>query len=101
MLYQAKNKAVQIGNTVMTYAEFGTGEKNLIMIPGLGDGLRTDRKLAYMYAILYGKFAKDYKVYVFSQKTKMPDRYSTGKMAWDIKEAMDTLGIEQADVIGV
>ena len=41
MLYQAKNKAVQIGNTVMTYAEFGTGEKNLIMIPGLGDGLRT------------------------------------------------------------
>ena len=101
MLYQAKNKAVQIGNTVMTYAEFGTGEKNLIMIPGLGDGLRTDRKLAYMYAILYGKFAKDYKVYVFSQKTIMPDRYSTGKMARDVKEAMDALGIAKADVIGV
>lgn len=101
MLYQAKNKAVQIGNTVMTYAEFGTGEKNLIMIPGLGDGLRTDRKLAYMYAILYGKFAKDYKVYVFSQKTIMPDRYSTGKMARDVKEAMDALGIGKADVIGV
>ena len=31
----------------------------------------------------------------------MPDRYSTRKMARDIKDAMDILGIEQADVIGV
>ena len=101
MLFNAKNKSVKIGNTSMNYAEFGNGEKSLIMIPGLGDGLRTDNKLAHMYALLYGKFAKDYKVYVFSQKTDMPDRYSTRKMARDIKEAMDSLGIEQADVIGV
>ena len=101
MLYNAKNKSVKIGNTSMNYAEFGNGEKSLIMIPGLGDGLRTDNKLAHMYALLYGKFAKDYKVYVFSQKIDMPDRYSTRKMARDIKEAMDNLAIEQADVIGV
>ena len=42
MLYNAKNKSVKIGNTSMNYAEFGNGEKSLIMIPGLGDGLRTD-----------------------------------------------------------
>ncbi len=101
MLYNAKNKSVKIGNASMNYAEFGNGEKNLIMIPGLGDGLRTDNKLAHMYALLYGKFAKDYKVYVFSQKTEMPDRYSTRKMARDIKDAMDMIGIKQADVIGV
>ena len=101
MLYNAKNKSVIIGNTSMNYAEFGNGEKSLIMIPGLGDGLRTDNKLAPMYALLYGKFAKNYKVYVFSQKVDMPDRYSTRKMARDIKDAMDILGIEQADVIGV
>ena len=101
MLYNAKNKSVEIGNTFMNYAEFGNGEKSLIMIPGLGDGLRTDNKLAHMYALLYGKFAKDYKVYVFSQKIDMPDRYSTKKMAHDIKDAMDILGVEQADVIGV
>ncbi len=101
MLYNAKNKTVKIGNASMNYAEFGNGDKHLIMIPGLGDGLRTDAKLAHMYALLYGKFAKDYKVYVFSQKTEMPDRYSTRKMARDIKDAMDMLGVKQADVIGV
>ena len=101
MLYHAKNKSVCIGNTYMNYAEFGNGDKKLIMIPGLGDGLRTDDKLAAFYALLYGKFAKDYTVYVFSQKTRMPERYSTRKMARDMKEAMDMIGIEKADVIGV
>ncbi len=101
MLYHAKNCKVKIGNTSMNYAVFGNGEKNLIMIPGLGDGLRTDQKLADFYALLYGKFAKDYTVYVFSQKTVMPERYSTRKMAKDMKEAMDALGIQKADVIGV
>lgn len=46
MIYQAKNKSVRVGNTYMNYAEFGEGDKKLIMIPGLGDGLRTDSKLA-------------------------------------------------------
>lgn len=101
MLYNAKNGTVKIGNTSMCYAAFGNGKKNLIMIPGLGDGLRADKKVAHLYALLYGKFAKDYKVYVFSQKSEMPDRYSTRKMAADVKEAMDILGIERADVIGV
>ena len=101
MLYQAKNKSVKVGNTSMNYAQFGSGEKSLIMIPGLGDGLRADKKYALFYAMLYGKFAKAYTVYVFSQKTEMPERYSTRKMARDMKEAMDILGIEKADVIGV
>ena len=58
MFYNAKSKSVKIGNSTMSYVEFGTGEKNLIMIPGLGDGLRSDKKLAPFYALLYGKFAK-------------------------------------------
>ena len=101
MLYNAKNKSVKIGNTSMNYAEFGNGDKNLIMIPGLGDGLRTEAKLVHMFALLYGKFAKEYTVYVFSQKNVMPERYSTRKMAKDMKEAMNILSIDKADVIGV
>lgn len=101
MFYQAKNKSVKIGNTTMHYAQFGNGEKSLIMIPGLGDGLRTDKKYALFYAMLYSKFAKEYTVYVFSQKTEMPERYSTRKMARDMKEAMEILEIEKADIIGV
>lgn len=101
MLYNAKNKSVKIGNTSMNYAVFGNGEKNLIMIPGLGDGLRSDKKMAHLYALLYGQFTKEYTVYVVSQINDMPDRYSTRKMARDVKEAMGTLGISCADVIGV
>lgn len=101
MLYHAKNCKVKVGNTSMNYAVFGNGSKNLIMIPGLGDGLRTDTKLAAFYAVLYRKFAKEYTVYVFSQKNVMPEKYSTRKMAKDMKEAMGILDIEKADVIGV
>ena len=101
MLYNAKDGKLEIGNTSINYATFGNGDKNLVMIPGLGDGLRINKKSAVPFALLYGKFAKDYKVYVFSQKNEMPDRYSTRKMARDMKEAMDALGIVQADVIGV
>ncbi len=101
MFYHAKNESVKIGNTSMNYAVFGDGEKNLVMIPGLGDGLRSDKKVAHFYALLYGKFAKDYKVYVFSQKNEMPEFYSTRKMARDMKEALSALGIEKTDVIGV
>lgn len=101
MSYHARNKSVKIGNATMNYARFGTGTKNLIMIPGLGDGLRPNNKLALLYAFLYGKFAKDYTVYVFSPINEMPDRYSTRKMARDFMEAAKFLGIERADVIGV
>lgn len=101
MRYYAKNCKVEIGNTSICYAVFGTGKKNLIMIPGLGDGLRSDKKMAVFYALLYKKYTKEYTVYVLSQKTEMPDRYSTRKMARDIKEVMDILEIKKADVIGV
>ena len=101
MSYRAKNKSIKIGNATMNYAQFGTGAKNLIMIPGLGDGLRTNSKLALMYAFLYGKFAKDYTVYVFSPIIEMPDRYSTRKIARDMREAAKLLGIEKTDIIGV
>lgn len=101
MLYNAKSRVVKIGNNSMNYVTFGNGEKNLIMIPGVGDGLRNSKGMAIPFALLYGKFAKDYKVYVFSQRNEMPDRYSTRKMAKDVKAAMSQLGIEKADVIGV
>ena len=41
MLYNAKNGTVRIGNTEMDYIRFGTGERILVMLPGLGDGLRS------------------------------------------------------------
>lgn len=101
MLYNAKNGTVKIGDTTMDYIRFGTGEKNLIILPGLGDGLQTVKGTALPMAFMYRIFAKDYTVYAFSRKNALPEGYTTRDMARDQAEAMEQLGIQKADIFGV
>lgn len=101
MFYDAKNSSVKIGNTDMDYISFGRGEKNLIMIPGIGDGFKTVKGLAVSFAMMFRKYAKDYKVYVFSRKNKLEECYSTRDMAKDQREVMEKLGISKAHIIGI
>lgn len=101
MFYDAENGIVQVDNVPMEYIRFGKGSKNLIMLPGLGDGLRSVKGTAPLMALLYRDFAREYTVYMFSRKTILPLGYSTRDMAADLKQAMDILGIEKADLIGV
>lgn len=83
------------------YIRFGTGKKNLVMLPGLGDGLRTVKGTALPVAIYYGRLAKDYTVYIFSRRTELPYNYSTRDMAEDLQAAMGELGIVRASLVGV
>ena len=46
MFYNAKNNNIKIEQSDMDYISFGKGNKNLIIIPGLGDGLRTVKGMA-------------------------------------------------------
>lgn len=85
----------------MDYISFGYGKKNLIMIPGLGDGLMTVRGKALLFAWMYRMFAKDFKVYVFSRKNELEKGYTIRDMARDQKFAMDRLGIKKASIVGV
>lgn len=101
MLYNAKNCSIKIDNTEMEYITFGSGEKNAILIPGLGDGLRTVKGKAVPFACLYHEFAQEYTVYAFSRKNRLEEGYTTRDMARDMKTAMDLLGIEKADIVGV
>ena len=71
------------------------------MLPGLGDGLTTVKGTALPMAFMYRAFAKDYTVYMFSRRNHLPVGYTTRDMARDLLEAMDALGIEQADLVGV
>ena len=97
MLYHAKN-GIAAG---ADYIRFGTGKKNLIMLPGLGDGLRTTKGTALPMALYYRCFAEDYTVYMISRKNRLLPGTSTRDMARDLKDAMVELGIEKASVIGV
>ena len=101
MLYGAKNAAVVSGDTTMDYIRFGTGERNLVILPGLGDGLQTVKGTALPMAFMYRCFAKDFTVWAFSRKNALPQGYTTRQMAQDLSDAMEQLGISQADIFGV
>lgn len=95
------NGAVRIGSTMMDYVFFGKGEKKLVMLPGLSDGLATVRGKALPLSLSYRIFSKDYTVYMFSRKRQMHTGYTIREMAEDQAQAMRALHIQQADVLGV
>jgi pimeloyl-ACP methyl ester carboxylesterase len=101
IFYEAKNGKVKVGRTNMDYVTFGRGQKTLVILPGLGDGLRTVKGTKILLARMYKLFAKEYKVYVFSRKNHIEESYSTRDMAKDQKIAMENLGIENAYIMGV
>ncbi len=101
MFYQAKNGTLLISGAPMEYIRFGTGKRNLVMLPGLGDSLRSMKGAAVPMAVMYRVFAKDFTVYVFGRRSGLPKGYTTRDMARDQAEAMEKLGIEKADIFGV
>ena len=97
MFQGAKNG--NINNT--DYIRFGTGSRTLVILPGLGDGLKTVRGTVLPMAWMYRIFAKEFTVFMFSRKSTLPQGHGTREMARDLKETMDALAIENADILGV
>ena len=100
-MLNAKNGILTIGKSQMEYIRFGSGEKVLVMLPGLGDGLRTMKGTALPFSMMYRIFAKDFTVYAFSRLNDLPEEYTTRDMAKDQKQAMVLLGLEKAHIFGV
>ncbi len=100
-MYKAKFSIVSVDGIGMEYVEFGRGNRTLIILPGLGDGLRTMKGLAGSLSWMYRIFAKQYRVYIFSRKSQLVDGCTSKDMACDLKKAMDQLGVSQADILGV
>ena len=61
-MLKPKNGVLNLQGNILDYIRFGTGPKNLVMIPGLGDGLKTVRGMAIPFALLYRALAKDFTV---------------------------------------
>lgn len=101
MLWNAKNGEVIVGGTKMPYASFGHGERVLIIIPGLSDGLATVRGKALLLAQPYRGFLERFTVYMFSRRDEMPSGYSIRDMAADHAEVLYQLGIRKTSVLGV
>ena len=100
-MYHAKNGRLNLDGAHMDYVRFGTGSRSLILLPGLGDGLQTVKGTALPMAWMYRALARDFTVWMFSRREPLAPDSTTRDMARDVNTAMDTLGIEKADVVGV
>lgn len=100
-MLNAHNGAVPMDGTEMDYIAFGRGTEPLVMIPGLGDGLRTVRGMAITFALQYRELARRFRVYCFSRKRLLQKGSTTAHFADDLARAMETLGITGATVLGV
>jgi len=96
-----EDRTVTVKGTPLEYVAFGKGERPLVVLPGLSDGLSTVKGKSFMLSRYYRQFAKHFRVYVFSRRRELPAEYTTRQMAEDQAEAMNALGIEDAYVLGV
>ena len=85
----------------MDYVTFGKGKKPLVIIPGLGDGVQTVKGKSQLFSLSYRLLAKRYKIYVFSRINELRQGYTTRDMAADVAEAMETLNLDAAYVMGI
>lgn len=91
-MYHAKNCYVKIDNTEMEYVTFGNGTQPFIIIPGLGDALKTVRGTAVPFSYMYRTYAKYFKVYLFSRKNMIPKDYTIADMADDQAKVLKITG---------
>ncbi|MBQ6622317.1 MAG: alpha/beta hydrolase [Mogibacterium sp.] len=97
----AKNGQLHLACGDMDYIEFGSGEQPFVMLPGVGDGFKTVKGMAYPFALLYHGLGKMFHVYAFSRREELAPHMTTRDMAADLNEAMEALGIRDAAVAGV
>ena len=91
-------ETVRTENMEMKYFRFGSGKKNLVILPGLS--LKSVTESADAVAAAYQCFEKDYTVWLFDRRTDLPLVYPVREMAADTAAAFDVLGIRDAYIFG-
>lgn len=103
MWLNSQSRQVDMTNGTMNYIKFGTGKQPLIILPGLSDGIAPVHGSiqAAMLALIYKQFSRNFTVYIFSRKNNLEYGCSTREMAKEQANAMKTLSISNAMVMGV
>ncbi len=106
-MLKMKEGSVETSSFIVDYVSFGRGDFPLVIIPGLADGLQTVKGMGALLALFYRRFAKDFRVYIFSRKRILEEGYTTLEMAQDLMGALKevergpfrVLGISQGGMI--
>ncbi len=99
MICKAEKLSLNINGVPMNYVRFGTGRKNLLLLPGLS--VKDAADAVPMLAAMYRIFADQYTVYIFDRKSVIPESCTIRDLADDTARAIELLGISPADVFGV
>ena len=99
MFWNLKEDSVRVGDSYVDYAVFGKGSKPMVIIPGLT--LRDVKGAGFGLALMYRRFAADYRVYIIDKKADIADGCTVANLATDTAAVMDSLGITEAFVFGV
>ena len=95
------NCRVNFGPDEMAYASFGHGENELIILPGLSDGLTTTEGKALPLSWMYREFSDSFTVSVFSRRANLPDHFTIAEMAEDQAAVIRMIGKRSVSVLGV
>jgi len=98
-MQSVKIQYVKTENFEMQYARFGSGEKTIVLFPGLYT--KSLMPLAENVAQYYERFTADYTVYMFDRVETPPEGYTIENMADDNIKVLDSLKITDAYVIGI
>ena len=83
-MLRARNCHLDLPSGTVDYIRFGGGRRPLVMVPGVGDGLKTVRGMALPFALLYRALARDFTVYVFSRRRELTPGMTTRDMSEDL-----------------
>jgi pimeloyl-ACP methyl ester carboxylesterase len=100
-MLRARNCSLKLSTGTVDYIRFGSGQKPLIMLPGVGDGLKTVKGMALPFALLYRSLTKDFTVYVFSRRRILSPGMTTRDMAEDLNSAMEQLHLSGVALVGI
>lgn len=86
---------------IAEYAEFGEGTLPMVVVPGVGDGLRTVGGSDRLLGMYYRKYAKDFRVFLVSRPHGLPQGATTRDMARYLNAFFATAGLDSAYVCGI
>lgn len=82
----------------MEYFRFGSGERTLVILPGLS--VQSVMGAAEAVAEEYAVMNEDFTVYLFDRRKNLPARYSVYDMADDTAAAIQALGLREVCLFG-
>lgn len=89
---------VETESFAMDYCKFGSGDRALIILPGLS--IQSVMGSADAIAQAYQSLAEDYTIYVLDRRKELPPVYTVNDSAEDAVDALKALGLEKVSIFG-